>query len=539
MRHDVIFLIMGYVCLAVSLPLLVIGGISIALDDLDSALTAFLGPSIFSAIFGIMCLKLLSTKETPTRLRDKEAIVAVGLSWLLVVLVGAFPYWLGGMFYGPFVDGASTQQIIQGFFHSWFESMSGFTTSGSTVIDISSSPACAVSVDDCIYAQTKGLLLWRSFTQWLGGMGIIMLGMLILSRVLGGGMTLARAELTGPSLSRLRPQISKTARDLWLIYIGMTILVFIMLIFTKMDWFDALNHALTTAPTGGFSTRDASIAYYDSFAIESIIIFGMFVNGINYTLLWFLVFEKKFFPMYDDEEFRTYFVVIMLAFLCIFIALLSSGLGRAFRDSLFQVVALGTSSGFASADYMQWPVFTQFILLILFVFGACAGSTSGGLKILRGQIATKYASRELQQLANPRKVIAIRMNKDVVAPEAIRMVVGMLIIWIGLVLVSSVFLSLIIPDESFDSIFSLVVSSLGNVGPAMGDFGPTSTWARIPVSGLLLTSFLMWAGRLELLTVAIIFHPKTWQIEPGEQRKGLLFGRKKKEMSESKSKKDD
>ena len=155
MRHDVIFLIMGYVCLAVSLPLLVIGGVSIALDDLDSALTAFLGPAIFSAIFGIMCLKLLSTKETPSRLRDKEAIVAVGLSWLLVVLVGAFPYWLGGMFYGPFVDGASTQQIIQGFFHSWFESMSGFTTSGSTVIDITSSPACAVSVDDCIYAQTK------------------------------------------------------------------------------------------------------------------------------------------------------------------------------------------------------------------------------------------------------------------------------------------------------------------------------------------------------------------------------------------------
>ena len=523
MRHDVIFLIMGYVCLAVALPLLVICGVSIALDELESALTAFLGPAIFSAIFGIICLKFVAGKESASRLRDKEAIVAVGLSWLFVVLVGAFPYWLGGMFYGPFVDGATTEQIIQGFFHSWFESMSGFTTSGSTVIDPLSSPACAVVVDDCINAQNKGLLLWRSFTQWLGGMGIIMLGMLILSRVLGGGMTLARAELTGPSLSRLRPQISKTARDLWLIYIGMTILLFVMLLLTpQMDWFDALNHSLTTAPTGGFSTRDASIAYYDSFAVESIIIFGMFVNGINYTLLWFLVFEKKFFPVYDDEEFRTYFIIIFVAFLCIFIALLSSGLGKAFRDSLFQVVALGTSSGFASADYMAWPAFTQFILLILFVFGACAGSTSGGLKILRGQVAVKYASRELLQLANPRKVIAVRMNKDVVAPEAIRMVVGMLIIWIGLVLVSSVFMSLIIPDETFESIFSLVVSSLGNVGPAMGDFGPTSTWARIPSSGLLLTSFLMWAGRLELLTVAIIFHPKTWRLDPGEQRVRLL-----------------
>ena len=209
MRHDVIFLIMGYVCLAVALPLLVICGVSIALDELESALTAFLGPAIFSAIFGIICLKFVAGKESASRLRDKEAIVAVGLSWLFVVLVGAFPYWLGGMFYGPFVDGATTEQIIQGFFHSWFESMSGFTTSGSTVIDPLSSPACAVVVDDCINAQNKGLLLWRSFTQWLGGMGIIMLGMLILSRVLGGGMTLARAELTGPSLSRLSLKFRK------------------------------------------------------------------------------------------------------------------------------------------------------------------------------------------------------------------------------------------------------------------------------------------------------------------------------------------
>ena len=185
-----------------------------------------------------------------------------------------------------------------------------------------------------------------------------------------------------------------------------------------------------------------------------------------------LSIREKFFPVYDDEEFRTYFIIIFVAFFyCIFIALLSSGLGRAFRDSLFQVVALGTSSGFASADYMAWLHSPSFILLILFVFGACAGSTSGGLKILRVGVAVKYASRELLQLANPRKVIAVRMNKDVVGSEAIRMVVGMLIIWIGLVLVSSVFMSLIIPDETFESIFSLVVSSLGNVGPAMGDFG--------------------------------------------------------------------
>ena len=283
-------------------------------------------------------------------MRDREAFAAVALVWPIAVFIGALPFWLGGMFVGPFTDGAATADILRGAVNSWFESMSGFTTTGATVISHNMSPNCVPgSTADCINAQPRGLLIWRSLTQWFGGMGIIMLGMMILSRVIGGGMALARAELTGPSLSRLRPKLKQTAFALWGLYFFLTLFEFLLLYFTgAMNLFDAVNHSLTTMPSGGFSTHDASIGYYDSILVESIIICFMFLAGVNFTLLWFIR-EGDFKKAFGDEEFRNYVLYVFVAFVSVSIALALSGnsVSQGVRDGLFQVVSFATSTAAA------------------------------------------------------------------------------------------------------------------------------------------------------------------------------------------------
>ena len=258
--------------------------------------------------------------------------------------------------------------------------------------------------------------------------------MMILSRVIGGGMALARAELTGPSLSRLRPKLKQTAFALWGLYLFLTLLEFSLLFFTgSMDLFDSVNHALTTMPSGGFSTHDASIGYYDSVLVEAIIIMFMFLAGVNFTLLWFIR-EGDFKKAFGDEEFRNYVTYVAVAFLAIFIALISSGftVQRGFRDGLFQVVSFATSTGYTSANYMDesWPLVGHLILFILMVVGASAGSTSGGLKLLRVTLAFKVAMRELVRIAQPRKIEQIRMNGEVVEQNQIGLIIGMLFVWV-------------------------------------------------------------------------------------------------------------
>ena len=411
--------------------------------------------------------------------------------------------------------------------------MSGFTTTGATVISTSMSPNCLPGMD-CINSQPRGLLLWRSLTQWFGGMGIIMLGMMILSRVIGGGMALARAELTGPSLSRLKPKLQETALALWGLYFVLTLIEFFLLLtIGDMNWFDSVNHALTTMPTGGFSTYDASIGHFDSYTVELIIILFMFIGGINFTLLWFIR-EGQFKKATQDEEFKNYIVYILTTFLFITIALLATrdySSKDAFIDSLFHVVSLGTSTGYTSTDYMQWPVVTHLFLFVLMIVGASAGSTSGGLKLLRINLAFKVAMRELVRIAQPRKVQTIRMNGKVVGNQQLGLIVGMLFVWIGLFAISSILLAFITPGEDFESILALVASSLGNTGPTIGNYGPTETWAGLNSGALFLTSILMWFGRLELLTAVILLHPHTWRSESKDQAPRGALARLKRMIS--------
>ena len=544
MRTDVLNLILGWTLIALTVPLLLCGLLTIWLDDFQLAVYSFAIPAIFSSAIGFLMLSIGTRTDTTERLRDREAFAAVALVWPIAVFIGSLPYWLGGVFVGPFTEGAALIDILRGGVNSWFESMSGFTTTGATVISHNMSPNCIPGVTpDCIYAQPRGLLIWRSLTQWLGGMGIIMLGMMILSRVIGGGMALARAELTGPSLSRLRPKLKQTAFALWGLYVFLTLLEFGLLFFTgSMDLFDSINHALTTMPSGGFSTHDASIGFYDSVLVEGIIIIFMFLAGVNFTLLWFIR-EGDFKRAFGDEEFRNYVTYVTVAFLAIFIALMTSGysLGRGLRDGLFQVVSFATSTGYTSTNYMDesWPLVGHLILFILMVVGASAGSTSGGLKLLRVTLAFKVAMRELVRIAQPRKIEQIRMNGEVVEQNQIGLIVGMLFVWVGLFFISSLVLAVFMPSDSFESVTMVVASSLGNTGPTLGDFGPENTWESMNSGALLITSILMWFGRLELLTAVILIHPRTWKREKrvhSDRSAIALFRRLIEEKDERKKK---
>ena len=516
MRRDVLSLIVGWTMMAMILPLLFSFIVTWWLDGINTALVSFAIPIAISGMIGLALLSLGVRSDTTERLRDREAFAAVAMAWPVAVLIGSLPFWLGGVFHGPFTDGSGMTDIARGFVNSWFESMSGFTTTGATVIEHSMSPNCIPgSTPDCINAQPKGILIWRSLTQWLGGMGIIMLGMMLLSRVLGGGMALARAELTGPSLSRLRPKLRQTAIALWTIYIVLTTLEILLLWgVADLTMFDAFNHGLTTMPSGGFSTHDASIGYYDSFLVESIIICFMFLAGVNFTLIW-LAWEKQWDKVFSDQEGRSYVLVIVATTLFVFIALMTQGgsLDDGFFDSLFTVVSIGTSTGYTVTDYMLWPVVTHILLFLLMIVGACAGSTSGGLKLMRVKLALKVAWRELGRISQPRRIVPIRMNDEVVERDRLDLVIGMLFVWTGLFALACIVLAVTMPSSDFESVVAVVASSLGNTGPTLGDYGPSNTWASMGAPSLVITSILMWFGRLELMTALLLLHPRTWARE--------------------------
>ena len=519
MRFDVIGLVAGWSLVLLSIPLLLSATVGYIMgDDMGIILWSFIPSIVFCLVVGGLLVRAGTRRDSAERLRDREAFAAVALSWPLIVAVGALPYWFGPTFHGPITwdgDGGTLYEIMGGLIRGWFESMSGFTTSGATTIDPYASPRCE-GVEDCIASQPYGLLFWRSSTQWLGGMGIIMLGMLLLSRALGGGMSIARAELTGPSLSRLRPRLQETAKALWGIYIGFTILEFALLLWwADLSWFNAINYSLTTMPSGGFGTTDGGIMDFNSPLVEGIITFFMVATGINFTLFHFLLL-KEYAKVVNDQELRVYLLVLVGAWSIFALNLVYSAgweWSDALRHGAFQAAAIGTSTGYASADFAAWPVLSLFVLLFLMVVGASAGSTSGGLKILRLRLAFVLARREIHRMVQPRAIVSVRMNGEVVDDSRMWVVIGMLSTWAALAMVSLVILAFFEPNHSLETILSVIFAALGNTGPALGAFGPTSTWAGLNWYSLFYTSLLMWAGRLELLTVLVLFHPRTWRSE--------------------------
>ncbi len=437
-------------------------------------------------IFTGLPIWLLLKKSASRELKKRDGYLVVTLGWVVMSLFGTLPYLLSGS--------------IPNFTDAFFETMSGFTTTGASILnDIESLP--------------KGILLWRSLTQWIGGMGIIVLAVAILPILGIGGMQLFIAESPGISAEKLKPRIKDTAKRLWLIYVGLTFLETALLMFGDMPFFDALNHSLTTMATGGFSTKNNSIAFYDSAYIHYVITIFMFLAGTSFTLTYFIL-KRKVKKVLGNEEFIVYLVFIILATLMLtgFVhSLTNSSLEKNFRDTLFSVVSIVTTTGFVTEDYTAWsPLITMAFFALLFI-GGMAGSTAGGIKVVRHIVLFKNSFLEMKRQLHPNAIIPVRLNSKAIQGELTYHVLAFMMIYFLIFSIGSIIMAWVGLD--FTTSLSAVATSLGNVGPGIGNVSPVNNFSAIPPEGKWVLSFLMLLGRLELFTVLILFTPFFWRRE--------------------------
>jgi len=422
-------------------------------------------------------------KRTDDNLSKRDGYLIVTLGWLGMSLVGTLPFLLSG--------------AIPNFTNAFFETLSGFTTTGASILnDIESVP--------------KGILFWRSLTQWMGGMGIIVLAVAILPLLGIGGMQLFVAEAPGLKPDKLQPRITATARRLWIIYVGLTCAEFVLLIIGGMPVFDAINHSLTTMATGGFSTRQESIAYFNSPFIQYVLIIFMFLAGTNFTLTYY-GFKGKFGRVWANEEFRVYMIGTLILGAIVSVGVYfntGSDIERSFRNAMFQVVSIITTTGFVSADYTLWGPFLSILFFMLMFLGASAGSTAGGVKIVRHILLLKNGILELKRQLHPSAIIPVRLNNKAVSPEITYNVLGFIMIYLTIFVTSTCIMGLLGVD--FVTALGSVATSLGNIGPGFGSVGPVNNFAHLPSAGKWFLSFLMLLGRLELFTVLILVTPYFW-----------------------------
>ena len=514
MHYDVVRYVVGQTLRIISVPF-IIAALALAFMSPESSwhvpIYSFAVPALIALLLGTLLCRV-DQEEIEERIRDREAFASVGLGWLAIVLIGTLPYWLGGIFAGPGSD-ASFSEALQGFFYSFFESMAGFTTTGATVIESSSSPLCDESTPDCLASLPKMILLYRSTTQWLGGMGVIMLGLLIFSRTVGGGKSLARAELTGPTVSPTGITFQSTARILWAVFVAMTLIELVLLNYlTDLSFFDSVNISMTTIATGGMTPTDGGIGGYDSLTLESILVFFMLVSGLNFAAIYLVAVKAQFSELKDEE--MIYYAIIWVSSIVLASSFMvfweKTPLSESLRDTIFTLTSIITSTGYSTADWGSWQLFPKLILLILMIVGATAGSTSGGLKVMRVTMLLKIARREIMTIVQPKRVVPIRVNGEVVDERRVSLALGMICAWILLCVVSILAISFAEPSIDLESAVSVIFSMLGNTGPAMGAYGPTYTYASMSEFGLVGSSILMWLGRLEILTVLILFNPRLW-----------------------------
>lgn len=448
-------------------------------DDIPALLIAGIGTSLTGFSFWFT-----TRKTNRLELGKREGYLIVTLGWLMMSLFGALPFVIQGS--------------IPSYTDAFFETMSGFTTTGASILsDIESMP--------------HGLLFWRSFTQWIGGMGIIVLSLAILPLLGIGGMQLYAAEVPGITKDKFHPRVKETAKRLWVIYLAFTVVETFLLMIAGMNFFDAINHSFTTMATGGFSTKNASTAYFTSPYIQYILIFFMFFAGTNFTL-HYLAIHKNFSFFKNNDEFKVYLYFILAV--AVFITLVHLPYvdfhpEEAFRQSLFHVVSLVTTTGFVSSDYENWAVYSRMIFFVLLFMGGSAGSTGGGIKIIRHLLLFKNGYLELKRLIHPRAVIPVRLNGKSITPEIISNVQAFFIIYILIFVFGSILLSLMGVD--FVSSIGAAATCIGNVGPGFGTVGPVANFGHLPDMAKWVLSFLMLLGRLELFTVLIIFTPYFWK----------------------------
>ena len=440
-------------------------------------------------------MMLISRNHEP-QIHKREGYLIVTLGWVMMTLTGMIPYVL-----------TNTIEDLPSVF---FETMSGYTATGSTILtDIESLPA--------------GILFWRSMTHWIGGMGIIVLAIAILPLLGIGGMQLFTAEAPGPNSDKLHPRITDTAKRLWLIYVTLTIVETLLLYLAGMSIFDALNHAMSTMASGGFSTKNISLAHWNHLPwVHYIIMVFMFLAGSNFVLSYF-AFTGKIKKVFQDDEFLTFAKFIFFFSMIVFAILISQvdltngsfdhpqvwgKTESSLRHSFFQVLAIVTTTGFVTADYTAWSPFMTIFFFGLMFLGGSAGSTSGGIKVVRHLLMIKSGFLEFKRALHPNAIIQSRYNGKVVSKEIIGNILGFFILYMISFIIGSLVFGFMGLD--FENAVGVAASSLGNVGPAIGDFGPASNYSQLPALGKYWSSFLMLMGRLELFTVLILFTPFFW-----------------------------
>lgn len=455
-------------------------------EDYLAFLEAFVATVLIGLIF------VISTRGNDFFFSPKEGFATVFFSWILLSIFGSLPYLL-----------TDTIQNLS-FADAFFETASGFTTTGSSVLQH-------------IEEMPKSLLFWRSLTQWIGGMGIIVLFLAILPVLGAGGFQLFRAEIPGPNKDKLSPKIKSTASVLWVIYLGLSLTLFALLYVSgEMDIFDAVCHTFTTVSTGGFSTRDASIQSFDSWKVEALLSSFMLISSCNFGLI-ILMTKGNFSKVIQNEELKL-FITLIFGVIVISATLLhfneNTGFTwlHSFRVTSFQVITLISSTGFSTCDYNLWPLACQILILYIMILGGCAGSTSGGLKIFRLWVILKVAQKQVKQVIHPRGFFNVKIDGLRIEESLLRIILGFILIFFSLILFSVLVLSVLEGGKfSLVSIVSVCISCMSNIGPGMAEFGPSENFYKFSEFSKTWLSFLMIFGRLEIFSALVLFHPMFWR----------------------------
>jgi trk system potassium uptake protein TrkH len=471
----------GIVLIFISLFMILPVVVSLVYDQTDtiplmiSCLITFISGTI---------LFFLTGHQQREEIRHRDAFLVVTLGWMSVALFGAIPYLLTGTF--------------DSFSNAYFESMAGFTTTGSSVLND-------------IESASYGILFWRSLTQWLGGMGIILFALAILPLLGTGGMQLFKAEVPEISVDKLRPRIIDTAKALWFIYFGLTCLAAAFFLVGGMDFFNAVCHAFTTMATGGFSTKNASMASFQSPFIEYTASIFMLLAGINYSL-YFHVFRGKTSRLWKSTEFKFYMTIVAIATILVAFGLWKTSydtVGDSLRYAFFQVSSIMTTTGYSTANFEEWVPVTKILLIISMFFGGMIGSTGGGIKQVRILLMLKQGYREIYQLIHPHAVTTVKLDERNLNKEILGSIWGFLFLFILVCVVAIIGMAAIGNDMITSA--TTVISAMCNVGPALGTAGPAENYATIPLVGKWILVSCMLIGRLEIYTVLILLVPQFWK----------------------------
>jgi trk system potassium uptake protein TrkH len=465
------------------LGLFMAGPLSISLISGDGRASALLFSMIITCAAGAL-LFISSRKDREPHLNHRDGVAIVAIGWVAAGLFGALPFLFSNS--------------IATFTDACFESVSGFTTTGASILND-------------IEALPDSVLLWRSIIQWLGGMGIIVLSIAILPFLGVGGMQLYKAEIPSPVVDKLKPRIADTARALWKVYILFTVLEILLLLLGGMSVLDAVNHTLCTMPTGGFSTKNASIAHYNSPYFDAVFIVFMLFSGINFSLHYKLLRgDLKVF--WKDPECRVFLGLVGIFILMVTMDLYGTvydSFGKAFRYASFQVSSTITTTGFVTADYDRWPAFSQIILILCMFLGGMAGSTAGGIKTMRVMLLAKQAYQEVFRIVHPHAVTTVKLGARAVPQEVLNSIWGFTAISLLIFIGSTLAMALLGLDMI--SAISSVAACIFNVGPGLGMVGPVRNFAEVPTTGKWILTFCMMAGRLEFYTLILLLIPEYWR----------------------------